>query len=303
MSKGAVSVRAGETHNHSAAAAAVQMKRRVSRASLPEVIKIEPVEGRHTAIRLEPFNIVSHCPVGLLAAAARARIVADRQTFEKDIIALAATIHTEHQHDGALQQGRHAEGPQRERCRCAEEVTAALLLAVEHAISENADKVPVIEARFSLDQRVGLPKRDDIQRQARIDGVQHGSDLARVLLVHDKADAQSGLHPAHRPHHREAAEMRAEENAPRALPQDVQDYFLTVNADVEAIDLIVQQKNAIERGGAEAVVVAKQIGWAGLATERSGEVVAGGASRAQREDEEVSTDRIQQHPCGGPPEP
>src|SRR5258708_12338899 len=114
MSKGAVSVRAGETHNHSAAAAAVQMKRRVSRASLPEVIKIEPVEGRHTAIRLEPFNIVSHCPVGLLAAAARARIVADRQTFEKDIIALAATIHTEHQHDVALHPAPHPEGPQPE---------------------------------------------------------------------------------------------------------------------------------------------------------------------------------------------
>src|SRR6185437_8347559 len=281
---------AGNAHSSSAAVTAV---RRVSAGSLPEVMEVEPIEGRIATIRFEPRDIAGERALGLLGAAALG-IVAERQALEKDIIALTAAVHAEHQHDRALQQRRHPERPKREGGRRAEEVNAALLLAVEHAVGEDADEMPGIEPRLRLDQRARPAESDDVERQTRIDGVERRADLARVFLVHDEADTQIGLLAADRAHHLEAAEMRAEEQAARALLQDVAHDRLTMHGDVVAVELVVEQEDAVERAGGEAVIVAEDVDDTRPAAEDAAEIVARRAARAQREDEEIAADRIEQ---------
>src|SRR5690349_9218469 len=70
---------AGNAHSISAAAMA---QPRVTAASLPEVIEVEPVEGRIATIGFEPLDIGGEQPLGLLGAAAPG-LVAERQALEK----------------------------------------------------------------------------------------------------------------------------------------------------------------------------------------------------------------------------
>src|SRR6185437_13691418 len=106
-----------------------------------------------------------------------------------------------------------------------------------------------------------------------VDGIERRPDLARILLVHDEADAQIGLLAAYRAHHFEAAEMRAEEQAARALPEDIANDRLAMHRDVVALELVVEQEDAVERAGGEAVVVAEELDNARAAAEDAAEIV------------------------------
>ncbi len=65
--------------------------------------------------------------------------------------------------------------------------------------------------------------------------VEHGIDLAGILLVHRNADAQVGPGAAERAHDLEAAEMRSEEEAALAARRKREDDLFAMDADVENI--------------------------------------------------------------------
>src|SRR5579863_9867563 len=81
--------------------AAAQASRRITPASLPEIVEVEPIVGRHAAIEFEPFDIVAERLVGMFGAGAHRHVVGRRQALEEDIISSAAAIDTEHEDDRA----------------------------------------------------------------------------------------------------------------------------------------------------------------------------------------------------------
>src|SRR5258708_26471471 len=154
------------------------------------------------------------------------------------------------------QQNRHAEWPLRKGRWTAKERIPGLILVANAAIGKNADGGTLLKALGDRDHRVGFSQADDLHGESRIDRIQDGTNLARVLLVHHQTDLQVRVPTSERARDLEATEMRAEQDATGAALQKIQNDLLAMHADIEKLRLIVQQEHAIERARGKAVVMA-----------------------------------------------
>src|SRR5690348_5806756 len=271
--------------------------------SRPEIIEIEPVERCRATIMLEPRHVSPHRAIEPRRAVARPGFRRFGQGFKKDIIRPVAAIDPNHHHDRPLQQHCHPKWTLRKRRRDAEKRVADEIFAADIAVGEQPDEMTTVQSLGDGDERVRPSKANHLRLELWIDRRERGADLARVFLVHHETDGQIALATADRPRHLEAAEMRAEQDAAAAAPLDVPYDLLAVDANVELIDLLVQQKHAIEHAGREGQEMTKHIGNARLAAENPREVLPRTARCFGRRREEIEASRVKKKPRHRPAQP
>src|SRR5678815_1329865 len=187
------------------------------RLLFPEIIKVVPVVRRVAAVMLETRHI-SALRLGdcALALDARSGPRID-QAFEMNVVAIAAAIEAKHQHQRPLQHGGDAERAGRKMRGLAQKPERGSPLVAKGAVAQHADDFAALERSFHFEHGVDFAELYDLQRELRIDGGEHGVELARVLRIHDKADARLRVEPAERADDFEATHVRAHQEAAAAV--------------------------------------------------------------------------------------
>src|SRR5262249_54968045 len=128
-------------------------------ASAPVIIEVEPVVRRLAAVVLEPRRVFVHRVVHdlLPAAAGLAQVL---QHLEMDIVAVAAPVQADHEHERLAQHGGEAKRSDREARRLAEEVARGGTLALDVAIGEHADELSGGQRLLHLQHRIDRAERD-----------------------------------------------------------------------------------------------------------------------------------------------
>ena len=110
---------------------------------------------------------------------------------------------------------------------------AALPFLAQHAIAQHADQTAAIEPVAHRERRSGAADGDDVEVKARRDGLQRLVDQACVVGVHRHRHAQARAARAHRVQRFEAAEVRADKEAPLPVRQHCVDDLCAVHAHVD----------------------------------------------------------------------
>src|ERR1041384_927941 len=92
--------------------------------------------------------------------------------------------------------------------------------------------------------------------------------------------------------------MSAEEKTAAPMHQFRLGELLVLDVDVEEIELVVEQIDAVENAGGEAVVMAKAVGEARLVAEHPAQIIGGRGARCAGKDQEVEADRIKEQARG-----
>ena len=142
--------------------------------------------------------------------------------------------------------------------------------AIDIAVRQHADEMPLAQPLGHRDQRIQPPQADHLGDEFGVDGGQGGADFLRVLLIHQQADRQIlAAAAADGARHFETAEMRAEQNAAAALALDVAQNLLAMHGDLERIALLVEQEDAVQQAAGEGEEMGEAVGQArGAAQER-----------------------------------
>src|SRR5690242_1602050 len=190
----------------------------------------------------QPRDVAPHRFIDPSAGLARPRNGGLGQRLEKYLIGPAAAINADHENDRTAQQLSDTKRALGERRRRPEEVVPNEVLAVDVPIGKHADEVAAIEAIGDRNEGIQSSQADHFCREARIDRRKGGADLARVFLVHEKADRNIALAPTEGACDLEAAEMRAEQHTTIAALLETVNDFLAVYVDNEFLGLLVDQK-------------------------------------------------------------
>ena len=218
-----------------------------------------------------------------------------------NVVAPAAAIEPQHEHDRPLQDRGQAERTNREARRFAEEWETQAPFAVQAAIRQDPNEMSFIQPPRDREHRTGASQTDDIHRERGIDRVQHLIRFAGIVFIHHQADAGVAKRAAGGAHDLETAEMGAEQE-PSAVPRaHAGQHVFAMQSDVEQVHPVVEQQHAIEHAGGEAPDMAPPVGRGRPTPECLGEPGLGRRACLWRAQEKIGANRTEEEARRGTP--
>ncbi len=208
------------------------------------------------------------------------------------MVAVAALVDAQHEKHGLAQHRRGAHRAEREDGRLAQEVHHQARLPAERSITQDAQEDACVETLPDAQHGLDMAKGNDLGLVGGVECLEHGTHLARVLLVHGHGDLQARPLASDGADGFEAAEVRAHEKGTLATLDALAHQLLTLDGGVVQVVALIHQVETVENDGGEVEHLAPAIGGHGLTPQHTAEVVDGMAARAGGEQKEIKRNAV-----------